>query len=402
MQQSSNFILLFPSQVDWENFNALNAFEPFSEESVEFLNALSSSLLQDPLSREYSDVIAFAFFCRKGNVLRLKEKYINSEELRLGRGVAFHIAPSNVPINFAYSFVAGLLAGNNNVVRVSSKNFPQVDLVVCHIKKLSNNPLFTNLLSGTVLVKYDRASDATAFFSSFANVRMIWGGDETIKNIRQNTSPSRCVDICFADRYSVCCLNPESILVADDTELKKLAQNFYNDTYLFDQNACTAPHVIFWKKNKNIAQAKERFWNEVHAVVMKQYKLQSVVSVDKLIMLYTQAAEFGASNVPMPDNYIVRMQLKTLPKNIEDYRCVGGFFVEYDIEELREIVPIVNSKYQTLAYYGFDKESLKQFVKDNRLKGIDRITPVGGTTLFSLTWDGYNLIDMMSRIVSVD
>lgn len=39
-----------------------------------------------------------------------------------------------------------------------------------------------------------------------------------------------------------------------DADMKKLAEAFYNDTYLFDQNACSAPHTIFgckmstWKR----------------------------------------------------------------------------------------------------------------------------------------------------------
>lgn len=30
-----------------------------------------------------------------------------------------------------------------------------------------------------------------------------------------------------------------------DADMKKLAEAFYNDTYLFDQNACSAPQTIF-------------------------------------------------------------------------------------------------------------------------------------------------------------
>ena len=41
---------------------------------------------------------------------------------------------------------------------------------------------------------------------------------------------------------------------------EKIAVGFYNDTYLFDQNACTAPHLIIWLGNdENIEIAKEYF-----------------------------------------------------------------------------------------------------------------------------------------------
>ena len=109
---------------------------PFSDEVIEFLNALSGVLMKDRQSRLYPDAITFAYFCRKANLQKLKAQYVRDGELRLGRGVLFHIAPSNVPINFGYSLVAGLLAGNANIVRVSSKQFPQVDLIIKHLHEL--------------------------------------------------------------------------------------------------------------------------------------------------------------------------------------------------------------------------------------------------------------------------
>ena len=66
------------------------------------------------------------FFCRKGNILNLKKDFFCDEKLRLGRGMIFHIAPSNVPVNFAYSLISGLLAGNKNIVRLPTKDFEQI------------------------------------------------------------------------------------------------------------------------------------------------------------------------------------------------------------------------------------------------------------------------------------
>ena len=52
----------------------------------------------------------------------------------MGRGTVLHITPSNVPTNFAYSMVFGLLSGNNNIIRLPSKNFLQVK-ILCEILK---------------------------------------------------------------------------------------------------------------------------------------------------------------------------------------------------------------------------------------------------------------------------
>ena len=97
----------------------------------------------------------------------------------------------------------------------------------------------------------------------------------------------------------------------------------------------------------------------------------------------------------------MRSELAELPRNIEDFRCACGYFSEYTVESLDEIAPIVSIKYQSLGYYGFSHDELVDFVIHNRFQGLDRIVPIGETTAFSLTWDGYNLIDMFTRVCSI-
>lgn len=398
---TGNYNLLFPKAIDWDAFVSYSPDIPFSEFVIEFLNALSNAIMKDRISRLYPDAISFAYFCRKSNLHKLKKRYVHDDELHLGRGILFHIAPSNVPINFGYSLVAGLLAGNANVVRVSSKQFAQVDLIIEHLHELMDCGNFIDVAKRIAIVRYDHSSNASALFSSMANVRVIWGGDVTIQTIRQNALPARSFDVCFADRYSIALINPLAIMNASDDDIKKLAEAFYNDTYLFDQNACSAPHTIFWLNDSCVNSAKNRFWNAVHELVSSKYKLQSVMSVDKLTAFYRQAVNMDIKTEAMPDNMVVRVELSELPADIENYRCACGYFSEKTINSIDEIAPIINIKYQTLGYYGIDRNDLRSFVMRNRLKGLDRIVPIGQTTAFDLTWDGYNLIDAFSRIPSV-
>ena len=82
------------------------ALVPFDEPIVAFLNEVSRILMKDPGAKAYPDVVTFAFWIRKSSVLKLKQRFERKEGLRLGKGVVFHIAPSNVPVNFAYSLTA--------------------------------------------------------------------------------------------------------------------------------------------------------------------------------------------------------------------------------------------------------------------------------------------------------
>ena len=390
-----NIKQLFPESIDWDSWRKYKPDVPFSNDVINYLNALSNALLKDKLSRTYSDVVTFAFFCRKANLLDLKDKY-QTGKIQLGRGILFHIAPSNVPINFGYSLIAGLLSGNYNIVRVSSKEFPQVDLIVKHICLLNEDKVYRDVSQRIALVKYERTSDATTFFSSFCNVRIIWGGDKTISQIRKSPLSPRAFDVTFSDRYSLAVINAEGLI--RENNIKKIAEGFYNDTYLFDQNACSAPHLIVWVGQELIAkEAQCKFWDAVTVEVQKKYELQSVLAIDKLTAFYKQSVNMSIKKENTCDNSLIRLKLKELPDNIDDFRCAGGYFSEYTVNNIDEIAPIVKDKYQTLAYWGFEKECLLNFIIHNRLIGIDRVVPLGETTSFSLTWDGYNLIDTLSR-----
>ena len=114
-----------------------SVLEPFSEEACDFLAELSSELRNHPKAKQYPDVRTFAFWCRKANLSKLKNFFLDNHTMRrIGRGIVFHIAPSNVPVNMGFTYAFGLLAGNANVVRVSTKAFGQIDVICEAMEKV--------------------------------------------------------------------------------------------------------------------------------------------------------------------------------------------------------------------------------------------------------------------------
>ena len=392
---------IFPKEIDIEVFSDNSSFEPFSEEVVNYLDALSKELNKDLNIRVYPDVATFGFFCRRGNILSLKKKHSKDDILRLGRGLLFHIAPSNVAVNFAYSLVSGLLAGNFNIVRVPSKNFEQIDIISKALERVNKKTEHEFISSRIALIRYDRTSSATSYFSSICDVRIIWGGDETISQIRENKIPPRSFDVTFSDRYSLCAINADEYV--NEKTPNKIAQGFYNDTYLFDQNACTAPHLLIWLgSDENVTIAKRIFWDSLYELVKLKYIVQPVIAVDKLTSFYNQSVHMNqVTKTTTPDNLIWRVELKHLLNNIDEFRCNSGYFSEYHAASLSEIKNIIDRKYQTLAYYGISKEELNEFIKYEKPNGIDRIVPIGKTSEFSLNWDGIDLINNLSRVIEI-
>ncbi len=372
---------------------------PFSDNSIDFLDELSIVLRQSPESKIYPDLMAFSFWCRKENLNIMKRK-LNNNHQRLGRGLAFHISPSNVPLNFGYSFIFGLLSGNSNIIKVPSDEFPQAEFFYNTLNDLLKKKKFTSLFDNTAFVKYDKKSDITEYFSSICDVRVIWGGDLTIKNVQEYQTPVRCIDLTFSDRYSLCLINMDKLSALTTTELNKVVKLFYNDIFLMDQNACSSPHIIIWlgAKKKN---SKNKFWKLLEKCAKNNYTIESITTMDKYTRLCKTAIEI---NVPIDfknyDNYVYRISLKEIPSNIDQFRGNCGFIFEYGISDLDEIRHIINKKYQTMTYFGVDKLLLVEFVIKNKLNGIDRIVPVGKALDIDLIWDGYDIINSMSRIIT--
>jgi hypothetical protein len=380
-----------------------NPFEIFSNITIDFLSEISNYLLKIPEVRNYPDVATFAFYCRRANINTLKKNYSNENLLRVGRGIVFHIAPGNVPVNFAYSLLAGLVTGNINIVKVPSKPFEQVNIIIRAFQEVLNIKKYKDCFGDRLyVIKYDRDNQATSFFSNLCDVRIIWGGDATINEIRKSTIPPKSTEVTFSDRYSISVIKASAYLTSENQ--KKLAFDFYNDTYLFDQNACTSPQAIYWIGSKDdVEEAQNKFWNLLHlALVEKKFKLQPVNSIDKLTSFFSQAISYADIKLEKSyNNDIWRINNSAIHSDIEFHRCSSGYFNEFVIHSLGDLQSVINRKYQTLSYFGIPENEFVTWLNEYKPTGIDRIVPIGRTMDFSLVWDGYNLVNTLSRQISI-
>lgn len=365
----------------------------FAEKTIDFLQKVSKAVLHDKEAREYPDVMTLGFWCRAAHIREMMADY-GSVSSQLGRGIVFHVAPSNVAVNFAYSLVVAILAGNASIVRLPSKEFPQVD-IICRILKqvMAEAPEMAKYI---LLVKYGHEKEINDYFSSICQTRVIWGGDNTIAEIRKSALPPRSNEITFADRHSLAVIDADMYMQAEDKA--EIAHKFYNDTYLTDQNACTSPRIVIWI-GKKTDEAQEVFWQELHNYLDGVYDMQPVQAVDKLTALYRLAAGHPVKLIPAEDNLITRVQVSSITEDLMDYKMSSGFFMEYLAENIEEIRPLLDIRCQTVSYYGFEYEIFKNKIIAMQPAGVDRIVPMGQTMDFALKWDGYDLIYAMSRFI---
>ncbi len=110
-------------------------------------------MLRGPDTRRQEASAAFGFWCRRARLEALAARHA-SPLPRLGRGLAFHLAPANVPALFAYTLAIGLLAGNANVVRLSSRRVEGEAPLLAALRRVLERPEHAAVRARTSLITY--------------------------------------------------------------------------------------------------------------------------------------------------------------------------------------------------------------------------------------------------------
>lgn len=241
---------------------------PFDRRATELLAQLSEVILQDPDARRQEAVSAFGFWCRRAHLQALECRHPCAAP-RLGRGLVFHIAPSNVPVMFAYSYAVGLLAGNANIVRLSSRRREEDATLLALFRRVLSR--HREVEARTVFVSYERSEEITAEFCARCDARVVWGGDATAAALRMMPMPPHAVELVFPDRWSLAVFSQAALSALTGEERAVLAHRFYNDTYQMDQNACSSPQLVLWLEDGGSVEARRLWWEAVAEEAGRRY-----------------------------------------------------------------------------------------------------------------------------------
>lgn len=360
------------------------------------LSRWSRQLLSSPEVMAHPDVMAFAAWCRSLPGVAPAP----AGTCRIGRGLVFHIAPSNVPIMFAFSLAAGLLAGNANAVRLSSFGDRRVDLLCGTLNQVLMAPEFKAFEDAICLMRYGReATEMTTRLSRLCDMRVIWGGNSTIDAIRTHAIPAHASDLVFADRSSVALIHAEAWMSEGNKD--QVLRGFYNDTYLYDQNACSAPRAVIWC-GEAVEEARADFWARLEALLATQFVLKPIAAVKKLEFAMQIAATHSGTRMQSTSNLAMRTWVPEMSEHVFDGNPGHGCFVETRVDDLAQLFAGLPRRIQTLSYFGFDPKVLIQSLTKARPRGVDRVVPIGKTLDFSLIWDGHDIIGTLSRTIPVD
>ena len=335
---------------------------------------------------------------RNSNIKKQQHLINQDNYIRKGIGILLHVPPSNTPIAAAYSFAFGLLSGNSNIIRVSDPNLENIKIFLKIINKLFKDKKFKKIRENNVFISYDKASNISENLSNFIDGRIIWGNEKTIKNFKKMNTKNSCKDVFFDDKYSISIIDLKKYSSLTEIKKNSLINNFYNDTFIMDQNACSSPHLVFWV---NAESKINDFWKRLDQFVDKKYEI--IKDLQNIKYHRLNKILFNSERLVESHNLekISIFEIKKLDSNIVNLRGYAGIFFEKKIKNLDNLKKIINERFQTITYFGIEINKLKRLVMDKKLLGLCRIVPIGQAIDMDLVGDGKNIINELTRIIEV-
>ncbi len=375
----------------------------FDERSISFIQKFSSILLKYPNIKKYPDLVALAYWFRRSNLFKLKQNYNNTNDyIRLGRGISLHIAPSNVDTIFVYSFFLSLLAGNLSFIRVSQNESPQLNIIlkVFHDIYSSGD---TETAARFVICTYPHESEATKILSNNCELRIIWGGDDTVRTITSIPLKPTALEIKFPNRTSFSAVKLEAIEAINDKDLFRLCTKFYSDIQLFGQQACSSPLALYFVGPSCKKDQSERFWI-CFKEASKSHNLSSSEVMDRFVAASNMAiseqieksqSTFNFNNVTVLDGEL------SSNLSFREGHSGNGLLIQYHVNKLSDLINHLVPKDQTLSIFGFSHKEIKIFLSSLTNRSIDRVVPIGQALDFGNIWDGIDLLDTMCRKIDL-
>ncbi len=379
---------------------------PFDEAIVQLCAAISARLLA---LRQHPEAVSLGFWMRPASLSQMREAFERSvadDQVVVPRGLAFHVTPANVDTMFVYSWVLSLLVGNANIVRLSSRGSTTRTAILESIAAALTEDRFHGLASRNRFVLTEHGEATSRTLSGAADVRIVWGGNETVGYFRSFPLPVHGRDIVFPDRHSMAVLDAASVADLDDAELAALADRFFNDAFWFDQGACSSPRLITWQagtSGEQTERAIRRFRDAVtEAIRRRHYMVETGMTLNKMAFATEVAARVPKSHIESTVNEAYWVRLSTISDYSRD-NCGGGLFFEVISDDLDgDLMALVGPRDQTVTTFGLDAQTLRGLARHLNGRGVDRFVPVGQALAFGSVWDGLDLLHELSKRVVVD
>lgn len=376
----------------------------YSEEMIE----LSFKYMCDMYEKGYLEGIADNDLFGNRKVLDEYTKLQSTTPIKVKavpRGIAGHWLSGNTLIIGQISLLRAILTKNASIIKVSSKNKVFLPLFLESFKYVEYTNSKGEFFNGEVLascisvIYFDsKDEECNKELSKYSNIRVARGGRKAIEAIMNTKKGYGTEDVIYGPKYSMIAIGRECL---SGEYVEKLIKNASIDFSIWDQFACTSPHVIFAEKggdvsvkefSKKLAIQMELLEDVLPNKSIDNENAPAIVAarIENEFDGITYCKESTAWSVLYNEDVI------ELPKPLFS-RVVRVIAVE----DISKIYSLIDKYIQTMAI-AMEGDKRKEFINECTYRGVERCVPVGlmHTMLPGSPWDGFFNCDRLVRWVS--
>ncbi len=393
--------------------NRLNLYEYPLDAIIGLLNVLGKKILLNNTINRYQGISYISLWLRKENLLRLcrlnydnldyLDKFIaldqKLEMCAQPRGIVCHWIAGNMPTLAVFSAVQAILAKNGSIIKVPEK---YKDIILELLRELNRIEVTIDGMtySGNVMVNAisvvsfsGKEQDLSRRFSMAADCRLIYGGSAAIQAIRALPTKDHCETIVYGPKYSFGVFDREFI---ESDLFEDALKKSVVDVALFNQMACSSPHVFFFEKSRYSIK-------EIGLMLKTQFEIlpEGLKFQDKSQWMAANTINIrgyylldNETDIVLSDdlNWTILINNKSALEEPIFGKCI---FIK-EVESVEQIFPLITRKIQAMIVCISDSVKRRSFARKATYYGVDRIVNPGKIHDYDLPWDG---ILPLSRLV---
>jgi hypothetical protein len=312
-------------------------------------------------------------------------------------GIVGHWPAGNIEIQPILSMTCALLGGNAVLVRIPRG---LVDITRTLIDRLEQADPEGRLTGRIFMAAFEHErQDLHEAMARNVDGAMIWGGKESVLQVRSLPFPHWAKLAVFGPRISVAAMDAGAWSSSEDQAT--WCQRVARDVWQFDQQACSSPQVLYLEKQPGTATApflsalRRAFENENRAHPRQMISASLTSAITKARAAWLLADPSRQAVFPLgPDWTVLLGQGSDLPEPVQ-----GKTLAVLEVDNLKDVVSKFDGNVQTLGLGMADQEKENALALLAGQRGVDRIVKLGRMHTFVPPWDGVDLIRPMVRMV---
>ena len=311
------------------------------------------------------------------------------------KGIVSHWVAGNVPLLSMLILVQSIITKNKNIVKLSAQTENTLINLLEPLKKVKINYLGTTysgerILHSVLICSFSRNDiNENKLISQAADVKISWGGGNSMDAIRKLPSKTNCHNILFGPKTSFSIVSQDYLDF--NNNYKRYFLKMARDISSFEQKACSSPHTIFYKGTQI-----DNFCSKLSVAL--DITLEMIPKVDmendySNILDAIELGEFSGRVYKNKNNDWVIIKNDNFILELPVFSRV--IFVK-QTNDLKSIYPLINEEVQTISLGLIGKEKIN-IANDLSNLGVIRFPDPGLMTNFDNPWDGKLVISELVK-----